>query len=464
MKTKRTFFSIVVFLSVFWISILVGFNRPLQPIAIPDDHVVSTQSLDKVSINALSSKHGDVASISNHLYLNEEGGTDTQTDQNMKGIDGSPRYVPVKESTISDSPDSEDEPRGQDTNSDLASRAYLSEEEFIFEEDIEEEHKVEPKANSSLYADIGISIANSFVNIRDKANTESKIEGKLYKDSAARILDTVGDWYYIESGSVKGYVSANYIKTGIPDDELIEKYGSLQISVAVDGLNVREKADAESKKLTVIYSNEHYPVISLQDEWIKIEIDDDNTIGYVSKEYVELLVDFNKAISKQEEAELEKLQEEERKKLAKKLEEEKIKKETEINYREEVDYAQDDLKLLACLVHSEAGNQSYEGKLAVANVVLNRVNSRKYSNTIKGVIYQPGQFAVTKNGSLEKQLDKYHNYSTNSQQLTIKAAKAALSGANNIGSRLYFNAYKAAVRAGHDQNKTAVKIEDHLFW
>lgn len=202
-----------------------------------------------------------------------------------------------------------------------------------------------------------------------------------------------------------------------------------------------------------MYKNEIYPVIDLYDEWLKVDISDDRIMGYVNREYVDLLVDFEMAISRDEEKELVKLQEEER-----------IKKETEVKYRDEVDYTQDELKLLACLVHAEAGDQSYDGKLAVANVVLNRTKSSKYPNTIEKVIYQPGQFTVAKSGSLAKQLNKYANYSTKSQNLTIKAAKAALSGANNIGSRLYFNAYEAAVNKGYDQKKNSVKIEDHLFW
>ena len=100
------------------------------------------------------------------------------------------------------------------------------------------------------------------------------------------------------------------------------------------------------------------------------------------------------------------------------------------------------------MVHAEAGNQSYEGKLAVANVVLNRMKSKKYPNTIEAVIYQPGQFSVAKSGSLDKQLKNYENYSSKSQQLTLKATKAALSGENIIGNRLFFHAYIAAVKKG----------------
>ena len=193
-----------------------------------------------------------------------------------------------------------------------------------------------------------MTIENNYVNIRDKATTESEINGKLYKNSAARILDTIGDWYYIESGGVMGYIKTDYLKTGLSDEELVENYGTLRVSINTDGLNVREAPDIEAKKLTVVYNNEIYPVIELYDEWLKIDITDDRIIGYVSKEYVELLVAFDKAISKEEEEELKKLQEEER-----------IKKETEVKYRDEVDYTQDELKLLACLVHAEAGNQCY---------------------------------------------------------------------------------------------------------
>lgn len=471
MKTKRTISSIAVFLSVFWISILLGYgisadkNADEQPNA---NSPIYTDNLDsqtayEARLNALSNKYGQVASISERLYLYEGLEPDSQTEQDMNII----ASEESEEDDINDMSDSSEEDITQDIEPETIEPETI-ESETIEPETIESEtiksETIMPEPIPSLYADIGISIANSYVNIRDKANVESEIKGKLYKDSAARILDKVGDWYYVESGSVKGYVNTDYIKTSIPDDELIEKYGRLRVSISTEGLNVREKPDIESNKLTVVYKNEIYPVIDLHDDWLKVDISDDRIIGYVNKEYVVLLVDFEKAVSKEEEEELNKILEEERIKKEKQQEEERIKKETEVKYRDEVDYTKDELKLLACLVHAEAGNQSYEGKLAVANVVLNRVKSSKYANTIKAVIYQPGQFTVARSGSLDKQLDRYESYSTKSQLLTIKAAKAALSGANNIGSRLYFNAYKSAVSKGYDKKKNSVKIEDHLFW
>jgi uncharacterized protein YgiM (DUF1202 family) len=296
------------------------------------------------------------------------------------------------------------------------------------------------------YSNIGISVANTFVNIRKDASTDSSIIGKLYRDSAAKILKTKDGWYYVESGSVQGYVKAEYLKTGIPDNELVDNYGVLSIVVDADGLNVREKPKQDSKKLTVIYQDETYPIVDLQKEWIKVNITDDQLTGYVKREYTDLVVDFKEAISKEEET--------------KQLQKQK----TSIKHRSGFRYTQADVKLLACLVMAEAGTQSYEGKLAVANVVLNRVKSSKYPDTIKAVIYQSGQFTVTRNGALSKQLARYKNYNSNSEKSAIKAAKAALEGRNNIGTRLYFHTYKAALKKGYVRKSSSVKLEDHLFW
>lgn len=304
-----------------------------------------------------------------------------------------------------------------------------------------------------LYSNIGISVAKEYVNIRKEPSTDSGVLGKLYRDSAAEILSQEGDWYYVESGSVKGYAKAEYIKTGLSDDELITNFSIQNIRVEVDGLNVREEPSTEARKLTVVYQNETYPVIEITEEWIQIEIQDENLKGYVKKEMTDLIVDFKDAISKEEEQLILQLQAEER-----------ARQETAIKQRDSVSYTEQDLKLLACLVHSEAGTQSYEGKLAVANVVLNRMKSSKYPETMKAVIYQPGQFTVAKSGSLQKQLDNYHNYNSKSQKLSIKAAKDALEGANNIGSRLYFHSYKAAKKKGYDTKSNCVKLDDHLFW
>lgn len=81
-----------------------------------------------------------------------------------------------------------------------------------------------------------------------------------------------------------------------------------------------------------------------------------------------------------------------------------INKENEQSTTEDVEISQSDMDLLATIVRAEAGNQSLEGKRAVADVVLNRVDSEQFPNTIHGVVYQEGQFNCVKDGNFARAL------------------------------------------------------------
>ena len=93
-----------------------------------------------------------------------------------------------------------------------------------------------------------------------------------------------------------------------------------------------------------------------------------------------------------------------------------------------------DRELLAGLIYCEAGNQSWDGKVAVGAVVLNRVASSSFARTIKGVIYESGQFSPAGSGWLDSVIA---NGSIPSS--CYDAADAALAGENPIGSAMYFN-------------------------
>lgn len=136
------------------------------------------------------------------------------------------------------------------------------------------------------------------------------------------------------------------------------------------------------------------------------------------------------------------------------------------NAEQKQSYTKSELKLLACLVQAEASNQSYKGKLAVANVVLNRVNSKKFNhvNTIKQVIYDKKwsvQFTVSVNGMLADELKAYSDYSSKAEKSSIKAAKEALEGENNIGGYLNFTRYSSSLAKRHPNH---MKIGDHIFF
>ena len=88
------------------------------------------------------------------------------------------------------------------------------------------------------------------------------------------------------------------------------------------------------------------------------------------------------------------------------------------------------LNLLARLVYGEARGEPYTGQVAVAAVVLNRVKSSKFPNSIAGVIYQPGAFDVVSDGQINMAPDS----------TAIKAARDALNGWDpSYGSIYYFN-------------------------
>lgn len=99
----------------------------------------------------------------------------------------------------------------------------------------------------------------------------------------------------------------------------------------------------------------------------------------------------------------------------------------------EVSFSEGDRKLLANLIYCEAGGEPYEGQVAVGSVVINRVLSSKYPDTVVGVIYQGGQFSPVASGRLDLALatDK-------ATDACYRAADAAMSGVTNVGTCVYF--------------------------
>ena len=119
--------------------------------------------------------------------------------------------------------------------------------------------------------------------------------------------------------------------------------------------------------------------------------------------------------------------------------------------RKKKKYSKSDLRLMASIINCEAGSEPYQGKVAVGIVVMNRVSSKSFPNSIKGVIYQKGQF------SLKKRLKQYDAKRTGSKQWKscISAAKRVLQGqktilyrgkTKNMKSFHFFSVYLAGAR------------------
>jgi spore germination cell wall hydrolase CwlJ-like protein len=122
------------------------------------------------------------------------------------------------------------------------------------------------------------------------------------------------------------------------------------------------------------------------------------------------------------------------KKAEAKAKEKKTEKKAEKKEEPKKKYSEADLRLLSAIIYCEAGSESYKGKVAVGIVVMNRVKSGSFPDTVKGVIYQSYQFSPVRNGSLDRALDQYDKgrFTSEDEKECIQAAKEVLSGKTTI--------------------------------
>jgi N-acetylmuramoyl-L-alanine amidase len=122
--------------------------------------------------------------------------------------------------------------------------------------------------------------------------------------------------------------------------------------------------------------------------------------------------------------------------------------------REAKPFTEEDRLLLAKITQVEAGNESYDSQLAVANVILNRVKDSRFPKTIRDVIYSGKQFPPAHNGLLDKSVPKAN---------ALRAAKDALNGKNNVEDAVYF--YNPKVTKGKFWSSLTVidKVGSHRF-
>lgn len=117
----------------------------------------------------------------------------------------------------------------------------------------------------------------------------------------------------------------------------------------------------------------------------------------------------------------------------------------------DVTFAEGDRYLLANLIYCEAGGEPYEGKLAVGAVVINRMLSSVYPDTVLGVIYQRKQFSPVASGRLELALG-----ANRANADCYRAADEAMSGMSNVGNCVYFRT--------PIEGLTGIQIGGHIFY
>ena len=294
-----------------------------------------------------------------------------------------------------------------------------------------------------------------YANIRSDTNQDSELLGKLPKGAMAEVVEQGEEWTKISSGCVTGYVKNDYLAFGEEARQLATEICPLMATVQTDSLRIRKEGSEEAGVITLAEAGNSYRVLEQSTDWIKIAYKDDKE-GYVAAAYVNVELKVGKAISIEEEREAARKAEEAKRK---KEEEEAAAKAKSVSvetvYGEATYASVDETTLLAAVVQMEAGGQGYEGMLAVASVVMNRVNSGRYPNTITGVIYQKGQFPGAHNGILNRILSR------GPRQDCIQIAQEALAGKNNAPGYYSFCSTSSST---YKKYGTYTLIGSHYFY
>lgn len=254
------------------------------------------------------------------------------------------------------------------------------------------------------------------------------------------------------------------------EDYLSELLSAGSLADALNMADYIEKVAASDKKLMDDYRENRMLIeeheANLQLEWI--ELDNLKVLAEAEKSKVSGLISqaansltataeqIAEAERKAEEYEAEiRKKEEDLEYLRQKLAEEIALSQAAANasWRDisEVSFAEGDRYLLANLIYCEAGNQPYAGQLAVGAVVINRVLSSKFPDTVVGVIYQNKQFSPVGSGRLQLALT-----ANKATQACYQAADEAMSGVTNVGTCLFFRTPVEGL--------TGIVIGGHVFY
>ena len=155
-------------------------------------------------------------------------------------------------------------------------------------------------SEEELFRNLVIAQVRSYVNVRSIPSEKGEIIGKLYNNSVGTFLGEEDGWYQIISGSVTGYVKAEYCVTGDEAVEIARQVGTRMATVDTQTLFVRSEPSLEASRLGIMLPRgEELLVLDEVEGWAKVDLE--GGTGWVSTDYVILRTDFVQAESKAEE-------------------------------------------------------------------------------------------------------------------------------------------------------------------
>lgn len=256
----------------------------------------------------------------------------------------------------------------------------------------------------------------SYANIRVSASADSGQTGILLPGHAVNVEGQEGDWSKVSSDGIEGYIRTDLLVFGEEARVHYKNVCGFTGTVTASSLRVRTQPSLEAETIGSLGNSSQIRIEGTEGEWYQVEYK--GTDAFVHSDYVDLEDSVQGAMTVEEYQELQK-------------QEEAGAASTQSSTA--VSAGSGDLAMLAALIECEAGGESYTGKVAVGAVVLNRVRSGSFPNSISEVIYQSGQFSPVSSGKFQNVLSR------GARSDCYEAASAALAGENPVGNCLYFN-------------------------
>lgn len=145
------------------------------------------------------------------------------------------------------------------------------------------------------YTNLGIADVDNNLNVRAIPGEDGRLVGKLPKDAACEVIDSDGTWVHIKSGKVEGYVSCEYLLTGVKAKQRAEELVTTIATVTADSLKVRAEANVDSEVVTMVPNGEQLEVAASEGDWIRVYLDDEEVFVYA--DFVQVDARLNTAIT-----------------------------------------------------------------------------------------------------------------------------------------------------------------------
>lgn len=163
----------------------------------------------------------------------------------------------------------------------------------------EKERELAVKKEEEGFKSLVIADVNDYVNVRSLPDEGSEILGKLYDNSVGEFISEKDGWYEITSGSVTGFVKAEYCVTGDAAVAMAKEVGKRIATVNTTTLYVRQESNTDSSVIGMVPMGDQLLVMEEVNGFAKVNIEEGD--GYISLDYVTLSTEFVKAESKAEE-------------------------------------------------------------------------------------------------------------------------------------------------------------------